>query len=142
MIGPSLPIANNNFEYSTFDKRYQPRTATHISPQPNNNQDENILLKTHIIQHKEEHAPLNEQIDKPLIISLINCLSMSQSTVSPEKSQSFIIEQSHAIGQSPPMHSTRKTLTPHDMKNMLYPPPRITDTEEIHRSSVLSTYSQ
>ncbi|CAF5163298.1 unnamed protein product, partial [Rotaria magnacalcarata] len=67
---------------------------------------------------------------------------MSQSAVSSEKSQSFIIEQSHPIGQSPQMHSARKTLTPHDMKNILYPPPRITDTEETHRSSVLSTYSQ
>ncbi|CAF4010257.1 unnamed protein product [Rotaria magnacalcarata] len=66
----------------------------------------------------------------------------SQSTLSPEKSLSFIVEQSHAIGQSPLVHSARKTLTPHDMKNTLYPPPRITDTEETHRSSVLSTYSQ
>ncbi|CAF3324288.1 unnamed protein product [Rotaria socialis] len=120
----------------------QPRTTTHISPQLDNNKEENITLKSHIIQHKEEHVPLNEQIDKSLIIPLINHLSMSQSTSSPEKSQSSIIEQSHAIGQSPPMHSARKTLTPHDMKNILCPPPRITNTEETHRSSILSTYSQ
>ncbi|CAF4837337.1 unnamed protein product, partial [Rotaria magnacalcarata] len=79
----------------------QPRTTTHISPQLDNNKEENITLKSHIIQHKEEHVPLNEQIDKSLIIPLINHLSMSQSTSSPEKSQSSIIEQSHAIGQSP-----------------------------------------
>ncbi|CAF2143978.1 unnamed protein product [Rotaria magnacalcarata] len=120
----------------------QPRTTTHISPQLDNNKEENITLKSHIIQHKEEHVPLNEQIDKSLIIPLINHLSMSQSTSSPEKSQSSIIEQSHAIGQSPPMHSARKTLTPHDIKNILCPPPRITNTEETHRSSILSTYSQ
>ncbi|CAF1357608.1 unnamed protein product [Rotaria magnacalcarata] len=53
----------------------QPRTTTHISPQPSSNQDENMMLKSHIIQHKEEHVPLNEQIVKPLIIPLINRLS-------------------------------------------------------------------
>ncbi|CAF1538445.1 unnamed protein product, partial [Adineta steineri] len=40
------------------------------------------------------------------------------------------------------MHSARETLTPHDIKNILCPPPRITDTEEIHRASVVSTYSE
>ncbi|CAM4953210.1 unnamed protein product [Rotaria socialis] len=70
----------------------QPRTPTHISPQLNNNTEENIMLKSHITQHKEEYVPLNEQIDKSLIIPLINRLSMSQSTSSPEKSQSLTIE--------------------------------------------------
>ncbi|CAF4348090.1 unnamed protein product [Rotaria socialis] len=40
------------------------------------------------------------------------------------------------------MHSARETLTPHDIKNILCPPSPIADTEETHRASILSTYSQ